>query len=123
MTSWEMYWLTRMDSLITGLVIVCIITGTFVLVSLLAGMIKQFDFGEKEFNDFVIKIKKPFKWCCVLLIFSILGMMFIPTTKEMAVITYVPKVLNNEKVQELPSNLVDAANTWLKNATKDVTDD
>ena len=39
---------------------------------------------------------------------------FTPTTKQMAVILVAPKVINNEQVQELPNQIMELANDWLK---------
>jgi hypothetical protein len=39
---------------------------------------------------------------------------FIPTTKQMAVIMVAPKVINNEQVQKLPNQVLELANEWLE---------
>ena len=38
----------------------------------------------------------------------------LPTTKEMAAIIVIPKVANNEKIQELGDGIYQLANDWLK---------
>lgn len=38
----------------------------------------------------------------------------IPTTKEMVAILVVPKIANNEKIQQLPDNLLNLVNDWIK---------
>jgi len=109
MTEMQMYWLTRLDN-IRGLV-----SGPFNIFWVLGFIVC---------TVFVIisRIEEaPFKmplWPS----FFLLGIMllegvvyaFLPTTKEMAAILIVPRIVNNQKVQEMPDKVLDLANDWLE---------
>lgn len=57
--------------------------------------------------------------CAIILTFSTLLTMFAPTSKQMAVIYIVPKIVNNQTVQELPSHLMKLLDNYIKSLTKD----
>lgn len=44
----------------------------------------------------------------------LIGCAFIPSTKEMAAIIVLPKIVNNEKVQDAGNKLFDLAVEWLE---------
>lgn len=50
--------------------------------------------------------KKAFKWVSIisapLLVFSLVGFALAPSTKDMAVIYFLPKIINNEQIQRVP---------------------
>jgi hypothetical protein len=43
----------------------------------------------------------------------------IPTSKQMAVIYIVPKIVNNQTVQQLPSHLMKLLDDYIENLIKD----
>ena len=50
-----------------------------------------------------------------IILFTLISpLIFIPTTKEMCAIKIIPRVVNNEKVQELPEKFVELANEWVE---------
>lgn len=102
MTMWQMYWLTRLDSisqLTTGIIIACVVIFFLTL-------------------SFIDESRKPIKFVGVpSLIFGAFTLCigaFIPTSKEMAAILIVPKIVNNAKVQEVPDKLMTLATEWLE---------
>ena len=50
----------------------------------------------------------PFCGFVSLVIFTL-----IPTEKDIATIIVIPKIVNNEKVQQIPSKILDLATDWL----------
>ena len=65
--------------------------------------------------------KKYFKLCLSVPIlvfsvwvFSIIGAVFTPTTKQMIAIITIPKIVNNEQIQEMPDNALRLINQKLK---------
>ena len=44
----------------------------------------------------------------------------IPSTKQLAAIIVIPKIVNNEKVQSVSLNLLDLTNEWLKKQKLDI---
>ena len=119
-TTWQMYWLTRMDSLgfLFGVpAIIGLIAGTIciIMMAMIRGSNYRSEGDEKTAANCQKIGFKVFSIAIPLFIISC----FIPTTKEMAAILIVPRVLNNEKVQELPNNVLDLANEWMKELVKE----
>ena len=79
-----------------------------------------FRFGEadKETADILIKKIKPL---FIVWLIIIIGGLFIPTTKEMAVIYLLPKVAHNEGIQKIPNQALKLLNfklqEWLDDRT------
>lgn len=64
-------------------------------------------------------IKKLFLTILIVLVISILGRSLSPSKEIATAMFVVPPVVNNQKVQELPENVLDFINSWLKeNTTK-----
>lgn len=64
-------------------------------------------------------IKKLFLTVLVVLIIGVVGKTLSPSKEIATAMFVVPPVVNNEKVQELPENILDFVNSWLKeNTTK-----
>jgi len=57
--------------------------------------------------------------CAIILTFSTIFTAMIPTSKQMAVIYIVPKIVNNQKVQQLPSHLMKLLDDYIENLIKD----
>lgn len=62
-------------------------------------------------------IKKIFLTALVILIISVVGRTLSPSKEIATAMFIVPPVVNNEKVQELPKNVLDFVNSWLKENT------
>lgn len=108
MTSWQIYWLTRMDSINCFLQILFFGPLIFLVLWYLAHAITT-----GEMLDF--KLARPIIFY-LLIIGSVLT--FFPNTKETAAIILIPKITNaisqNEKLKQLPDNVLDLANDWIK---------
>lgn len=111
MTSWQIYWLTRLDPLGEALVMVCVVSGLLSIGSIIE-RVNRSDHDLKSDPKTYQSLDKI--WGIVRLVFIISNIgWFIPSTKEMAAILILPKIINNQKVQEMPNKVLDLANEWL----------
>lgn len=114
-TSANIFWITRLDSF--GMFL-----GFISMITFIASVVIFFAAFEKAENDtlFVSRFMQKyisFKTCIacfMLFLFVTIGNCMLPTTKEMAAIIVIPKVANNEKIQELGDGIYQLANDWLK---------
>lgn len=134
-TTTEMYWLTRLDSikeLLNHGLEPCFIFFTFlmVIVTVLTFCFGTFT-GNGSYETFSGRSSEELKtihtrfrrisWrCavfgCLMLTMSVVCPVLealIPTTREMAAIVMVPAIANNEKVQTVGNKLYDLAAEWL----------
>ena len=102
-SSMQMYWLLMLDNIV-GLFVVLLCLSVIGFIMLL------------HVND--EPITAPLKnWLLIFLsagIFSGIALTFIPTTKQMAAIIVVPKIINNERVQQLPDQILNLGIEWLE---------
>lgn len=103
-TESTVYWITRMDGIHDFLIGLCIITSILVVLSLII-LFSTFmaSEGEEEFHP---AMKFELRACFIsiaLLVVFFLASVFIPTTKEMALIKVLPAISNSRFVsEELP---------------------
>ena len=134
-TTTEMYWLTRLDSvkeLLSCGLEPCFI---FFTVLLLGATVLAFCFGtftgnrpyemfdhrsDEELKVVHARFRRVSRWCaafgCVALAMAVVCPVLkalVPTTREMAAIIMVPAIANNEKVQTVGNKLYDLATEWL----------
>lgn len=107
-TPMQMYLFTRLDS-------VCfVITGIFVISLIATACSIAYVWG---FPDETPGWRKerlgPFKLCSKILFASTVIGVAVPTQKEVAAIYVIPKIANNEKMQAIPSKILDLATEWL----------
>jgi hypothetical protein len=121
MTGTEIYWLTRLDGIVNLSTVMAIfgtvsaIVGTIVLVVWAVCENGKADNGWWFLLKTIIIV-----WIASILF--VLATLFVPTTKEMAAIIVVPKIVNNEQVKELPENVLDLANEWIKSKKEELKD-
>ena len=116
-TTAQMYWLTRLDSIqvVTFIVafvptIILFIWAFFKLVDFLTGL--EYGLTEHEKIEALQRVKFSILWfvfCMVLW----LPLCFIPSSREMAAIIVVPKIANSEKVQQAGNKIYDLAVEWM----------
>lgn len=111
-TSSDIYWITRCDSIFVAFFTLTIITGILCLISGIA-ICASYDYPDdnpklraKAFQA----LKKASTACIVFLLASVAT----PSTKEMCAIKIIPKIANNENVQGLGEDMVNTARDWLK---------
>lgn len=134
-TTTEMYWLTRLDSVKE--LLNCILEPCFIFFMFLMVIVTVLTFcfgtftGNGAFETFHGKSGEELKtihtrfrriswrsaaFGCVALTMSVVCSVLdalIPTTREMAAIVMVPAIANNEKVQTVGNKLYDLAAEWL----------
>lgn len=104
------YWITRLDQFnaLTG----C--ASLFIFIIAIVLMIAVFVEAESNNEKSYRIVLKGFKISLfVLAIFSLMHT-FIPTTKEACAMYVVPKIVNNEKVQNVSKEFYDLALEWMK---------
>ena len=107
-TPFQMYLLLMLDG-------ICIITAIMTIVSALITFIIGVMSVASDVNEEEQKYARKFlKYLVPIFVLSLLLSVFIPNTKQAATIFLVPKVLNNEKVQDIGQNGLDLANNLLK---------
>ena len=60
------------------------------------------------------KLSKIFIICAISCVSMNATMTFVPTTKEMAAIYVIPKIANNEQLQNIGNEIMELATEWLK---------
>jgi len=129
MSTVQLYWIMKLDSirsLIDGIATLGWVIGALLLcVATVASIVALSELGSYREKDddykkakLVAKIVLP-KGIVVLIIAFILqsAHTFIPSTKEVAALIVVPKVVttisNSKALKQLPSRVVDLGNAWL----------
>lgn len=103
-TTMQMYWILMLENIRGGLVAILVMCGLFITLGMpMLGAIEK----EKLF----LPITKKF---LVVAAASLLGLTFIPSTKQMAAIMIVPRLANSEKVQIIGNRAYDLAVEWMK---------
>lgn len=106
-TESTIYWITRLDGMHNFLISLCIITGILAVLSLIT-FFATFMVSEGE-EDFYPAMKFELRTCFIsiaLLAVFFLVSVFVPTTKEMAMIKVLPVISNSKFMsEELPKDI------------------
>lgn len=112
----EIYWITRLGNIQELFIALTAISG-----GLIAGFSFAFLANMSEGNSTKYRIK-AIKRTIPVLIISILGIVFTPTTKEALMVWGVggtiDYVKSNEKAKELPNKIVSALDLWVDDYLK-----
>lgn len=117
LSGWELYFILKLDAIREFL-------GFFSIAGAIIGAVSFFVFGMAVVEEYDKKERERVgeKWKLYftryLLVMAILWPVFIlmPSTKHMAAILVVPPIVNNEKVQALPEEMLDVLGLGLKKA-------
>lgn len=116
-TTSQMYWMTRLDG-IRDCMIVFILLTVFSAIGVVISYAITFcavGTGERDVFNMSLKIRKICGWIfSVCLSVAILVTTFVPTTKEMAAIYIVPKIVNSEKIQNVGNQVYELAVQWME---------
>jgi hypothetical protein len=110
LTTMQLYWIIKLDTFldITGFLSFLLGLLAFTcIIGLFSCSIIQ------DFKEFLSIWKKFSKYSIPLFIIFLSVSVFLPTTKQMAALIVLPKIINNEKVQEIPQKLLDLGIEWL----------
>lgn len=99
-TTTQMYWLVILDNIIRGAVVVLVVTAVASIFTCIGAWCDEIP-------------KWIAKTTVGALVASILLLTFTPSTKQMAAIIIVPRIVNNEKVQVVGNGLYDLAVEWM----------
>jgi len=117
-TSWQIYWFTRLD-IIRCMAFIFAFFGSIAVV--IAGFVSAVTNNPSEEDDH-IAATRIFKWSLPFFIFGIFTLSFVPSTKEVAAIWAIPKVINNPQVQSIGTNTLNIAEIgvqYLRDKIKD----
>lgn len=107
-TPFQMYLLLMLDSVC---VVTAIITIVLAFITFIIGVMSVANDVNEEDQKYA---RKFLKYLVPVFMLSLSAAVFIPNTKQAATIFLLPKVLNNEKVQDIGQNGLDLANNLLK---------
>lgn len=113
-----MYWFTRLDginALLTIIGVLCSLTLIFMTIGYFVTSVDQDAQGIFVNNT----LKKWLKGLLFPWIFAILGVLFIPTSKEMAMIYVVPSITESQVIKQDLPEIYDLGVKSLKNWLKD----
>ena len=112
----EIYWITRLGNIQELFIVLTIILGILTAAFSFALLVNM---SEGDSTDYQ---KKAIKRIIPVLIISVLGIVFTPTTKEALMIWGVggtiDYVKSNEKVKELPDKVINALDLYMDNYLK-----
>lgn len=109
-TPMQMYWLLKLDDIIGGCVIVCVLL-------LMCALVSAIIFGYA--ND--VRNEKVKTYASISFILAMIGIIFfgavrvfLPSTNQMAAIYVIPAIVNNERVQNIGSKTLDISEDLLE---------
>lgn len=115
------YWITRLDAIwnFSVFMVVVFVIATILLLSF--GIAHRSWSFDKEDKDYILGTRLTRGGICsaVLALLFSMCVVFVPTTKEMCAIYVVDYLKDNEKVQQMPEQIIDAAAAWLDEQTQD----
>lgn len=114
------YWITRLDAINTCLGIMAGICGMSAACLIIFGMVEKGCAWSEEDKDYILgaRFLRIGIICTIItLVFSV-GLVFIPTTKEMCAIYVMDYLKDNEKVQKIPEQIIDATAAFLEEQAK-----
>lgn len=110
-----MYWFTRLDRIAAACDIITLLGG-FALVFLIIGHYVTGGNTDEMYEHKVVK--NVLKWFIPVWLFGVIGVLFIPNSKQMAMIYVVPQITESQVVkQDIPELYdlgVNALKDWLK---------
>jgi len=106
-TAKQIYWITRLDDFKDFTLTVGII-GLVALTIGLGCSVAALCNGEK-----IAWLVKSMTVGWLISLISLLVSLFIPTTKQVCAMWVIPKIANNEQVQEIPDKIMEVANEWI----------
>jgi len=117
MSPWELYWLLKLDTIGT----LFQLPAFFLALGLLIAIIGYISCRLSEYGNYEeqLKIIKKIIFICLPIEFIfIIVAVFLPSTKQMATIIVVPKIINavenNKALMELPNEVATLASNWIK---------
>ncbi len=120
MTSMQIYWITRLDGIKNLGIGISAALGLALGLYLIWVLVQDGEDYEVKVLEVWKKVKCKMITLFIFLVLSIIANVLTPGMKQMAAIIVVPKIINNEQVQELPENILKLGNEWLKTKTEEL---
>ncbi len=122
MTTMQLYWLLKLDDLrdviFTVSVIMWVPAITIGLIATIAGV--SYAILEAQHDDSKASqgVYKATSWAIYIGLPMAISIQLmhnaIPTSKQMAILMVVPKIVNNKSVQQIPQKIINLSNEWLE---------
>lgn len=115
LTAWDIYLVTRMDSLKFFFVLVAILSAVCIafFVTRWIDASDYFDGKEEAAKKMAYAAKRIMIFFCPLLV-GAFGIVLTPSTKTLAAMIVLPAIVNSEAVQQIPAELTTLAREWLQ---------
>lgn len=108
MTEFSVYWIAILDGVNIGLGFICFFGFIAVIIGLVTCILSLERHNKVEVGP------KKIVFASILTIFlSMLALMFTPDSRQAAAIVIIPKIINNEQLQEMPKKILELGNAWL----------
>lgn len=114
-TSMQMYWITILDNIVfTCRLLYAVLVAVSVILLFVGGFIR--DDNPRESDTWKTGMGLHAIACKVLIPISLLMILIatlLPNTKQMAAIIVIPRIVNNEKIQEAGNRVYELAIEWM----------
>ena len=120
MTSWQMYWLLMLDNIKDLMGIIVFIFAFVCIIGAVFWFMAEATPNDDDSEIYIRAAQTPLCLAWAIWILAILSLVFLPTTRQMAAIIVVPKIINNKDVQKIPENILKLANGWIDEKTKEL---
>lgn len=111
----DFYWITRLDTINTALIVVFILSLIVFLGCAVFYFIDKYVDGDDNYPS----MRKALWVLATVTIISALGAIFVPTTKQMCAIYFVEYMQENEDAKQLPDKAIKAANAYFDELIED----
>lgn len=109
----EIYWLSRLDNLLTVFVAVMVVAVVALIIMFFERLIEEWSWDE---------LKKWIRIPVIAIILSVIGLLFIPSTNEAFLIWGIGGTIDyiqeSDKLRELPDKCVEALDLWIESITE-----
>ena len=113
MSTWELYLLSRLNSVHTLSIILLVASGigAFILIAVTTSITPPYDESEKQVIRFCGKIAR---WVAGIGCIAALSVVLVPTNADLAVIIAAKWATNSEEMRKLPDNATRTLNHFLE---------
>ena len=103
------YWITRLDGIKTFLGTICVFSAIALIIFIITCILT----ASYKDNEHRIQVK-GLKISLFIFLSTALSVIFTPDTKQTCAMYVIPKIINNEKIQEAGKEFYDLALDWMK---------
>ena len=106
-TSAMVYWITRFDALNHFVTFIAVMVGIIIAVIIIIPYFIIDQYWDVQIGSYYKKVKNYLIAFTTSLIFLILLSIFLPSSKELTAMYFIPKIANNEKIDEIVMKISD----------------